>query len=812
MSDLIHDFRYALRGLARSRGFTLASVAILALGIGANTAVFTIVDPILLRRPNLPSPDELVRIYSTAPDRGVTSNAVGVGEHYDWRSRGIDSLESFSAYYSEQAILSVEGVAERVELAVVGEDFFSTLGVGSAEGRTFAPTENGYGQNAFAVLSHGLWQRRFAGAPDVVGRVIRLDGNPVEVVGVMPAGFSFPTERAVLWTPMAFEEGFHANRDARYLNVIGRLRAGVSRTEAQAEMDRLAAAAAVDHPASNAGIGYRVADLQADRVAPVRRALLFLQIAVGLLLLIACIDVANLLLARARHRVREMSLRFALGASRGRLVRLLLAEAAVLAALGASAALLVAWWLLDLFSGLTTRIAEAGFGTVTIDSRVFLFTLAAALLTVVLFGMAPALVLSRGSLARSMQDGGRGASVGRDVVRIGRGLVFGQVALATLLTIGAVLAGLSLTRLLAIDLGFRTESVTTLGISLPEEAYEEDTRVTSFYDSLLERTSTIPGVAHAGAINWLPVGGSWQCNYEIEGRAPAADARDKRQGLWRVIRPGYLETLDVPLISGRAFDRRDIDGQTPVIVVNETLARAEFPNGALGQRMRLGCEGVDEATGQPPWRTIVGVVGGVRQFDVTAEYMPGYYVPHGQLAWSRMTLVARGGIGPESLAEAVRGLVAEIDPGVAVHDVSSMDARVRSALALPRAQGMMTGCFAVLAVLLGGFGIYGLLSYRVAERRYEFGIRAALGATARSLETMVLGDGMRLVVGGLAAGVVLAIALARLARGLLYGVSVTDPRVYLAAVGILGAIGLFASWLPARRAARLDVADTLRAE
>ncbi len=813
MEELLSDFRYAIRGLLKNRGFTIIAVVILAIGIGANTAVFTIVDPILLRPPNLPAPEELARVYVEVPEKGRLRGGVGVGEFYGWRERGLESFEQFAAYYGGQTILTQDGQSARLDYAAVSEDFFATLDVATSYGRVFSPDETWPGNSGVIILSHRLWMQRFGGDPGVIGDTVRLGGEPTEVVGIMPQGFAYPSERVEFWVPMAFGPDLRASLEARYLAVLGRRAAGVTLEGAQAEFATLAAEAATDRPESNAGVMYRVSDFLSDRVVDVRLGLLFLQVAVGLLLLIACIDVANLLLARARHRVREMALRFALGASKGRLIRLMLSEAAMLAVLGACGAVLVAWWILDLFSAILTDAAAAGYGTIALDGRIFLFTLLAAGFTVLLFGLAPALVLSRGSLARTMRDGGRGMSVGRDVARLGRSLVFGQVALATLLAIGAALAGLSLSRLLDVDLGFQTASVTTLQVSLPSGTYGDDHRVVGFYDRLLPEVAALPGVDEAGAVNWLPVGGSWSCRYQISGRPAPQDAREVEQGLWRTVRPGYFETLGIPLRSGRLFDQRDVGAASQVIVINEALAAQSFQAGnPLGQRMRFDCENGATDDAPAPWRTIVGVVGNVRQYGVTADFGPGYYVPHSQLPWDDMSLAVRGPISPPELASAVRAAAAAIDPEVAVHDVELMDARVRSTLALPHAQGLLAGCFAVMALVLGGFGIYGLLSFRVAERRYEFGIRAALGATARSLERMVLGDGMRLVIAGLVVGCGLALVLARVVSGFLYGVSATDPLVYGAAVLVLGLIGLLASWVPARRAARVDVSKTLRAD
>ncbi|HEX2191514.1 MAG TPA: ABC transporter permease [Longimicrobiaceae bacterium] len=815
LAGVRQDLRYALRTLGRSPGFTAVAVLTLALGIGANTAIFSVVNGVLLQPFPYPEADRIVTLWQHDRAAGVERDEVSAANLLDWRERS----RSFSGMAAiEPYGLDFQGPEGPVTLDtwLVTEDFFRVMRVPALLGRTLGPadylqsTRPVYEQGVPSlVLSHGVWRDRFGADPTVVGRTIRVDGSPATVVGVMPPGFQFPDGGSV-WAPLAFGQDASRRgalrRGANYLQAVGRLRPGVTLEQARAELAGIAVQLGGEYPETNQHVGVTADPLPETLVGSVRPALLLLLGAVGLVLLIACANVANLLLARGARRQREFAVCAAIGAGRGRLLRQAMAESAVLAVLGAAGGLLLAWWSLRLI----VRAAPSDLPRldgVAIDPWVLLFALGACLLTTLLFGLAPALSLARPDLAASLSGAGRGATAGRRNRRLREGLVVGEIALALLLLVGAALVVRSFVALLQVDRGFRSERV--LAVTVQAWSYFPDrAQRAAFVEEAIERMAALPGVEAVGMTSSLPLAesiGAEEAEFEIRGRA-APRTGEAPSAHAALITNGYLDALGIPLRRGRLFTPQDDADAPHVVLVNETMARRHWPGAdPVGERLTI------RFAGPPVEAEVVGVVGDVRHAGLDVEPEPALYFAYPQARTGAITFTLRTAGPPLALLGAVQGLIWEFNSSMPLADATTLDTLLAESLRSRRFSLFLLGGFAVLALLLATVGVYGLLSYAMRERVSEIGIRMAMGASAGDILRWAMRDGLRLIVAGLAAGVVAVVLLTRLLKSMLYGVGPGDPLALAAAMGLLAATALLATYLPARRASRVDPVDALRA-
>jgi putative ABC transport system permease protein len=810
----IQDLRFGARALARNPAFAAIAILTLALGIGANAAIFSVVNAVLLRPLPWNEPDRPVKICSkrTAFDKtwGATGDVV------DYRRRA-QTLAEVAAWGENQVNLTGDGDPERVSAAAVTANLFSTLGVAPLAGRTFTATEDVPNGPSLVVLSHSLWTRRYASAPDIVGRTVQINGRAYEVTGVMPADFVLPTdyqnpEPTQLWLPLQMDPA-SMDHGSHGLFAAARLVAGATVAQAADELHNIARAM------TDEGLYPRpmqfdtvVLSLTDEVVGSVRRAIWLLFGAVAFLLLIACANVANLLLARAESRQREIAVRTALGASGLRVLRQLLTESVVLTSVAALVGLalafagvrFVAWW----HPASVPRVAG-----VTLDLEVLLFTTAVAIVTSIAFSLAPALRALRVDLTESLKDGAQGASSGGARQRFRSALVVVEMALAVVLLVGAGLMLRSLWSLQRVPLGFDPARVLTMRLSLPNASYQTPEQVVDFYQRLLDNVRGLPGVASAGAVRALPLGSTiGDFGLRIEGYTPPPGTGAK--GDWQIATPGYLESIGERIVRGRPITSDDKADTMLVGLINEELARLYW-NGRdpIGGRFRIGGGGANR-----PWVTVVGIVGNVRHNGITEVIKEKFYVPHTQ--WHKsvgnpirsMSLVLKTQGDPNALAGPVRQAVRALDPSLPVADVRTMDDVVSATLSAPRFTGMLLGVFAGLALALSAIGIYGVLSYVVSRRTREIGIRVAIGAGRAQVLRLVLGSGVGLSLVGIVIGLAAAASLSRLMTTLLHDVKPGDPGTFIAVAVILTAVAIAASLVPAWRATRVDPVRALKTE
>ncbi len=807
------DLRFGARLLARHPGFTAVAVITLALGIGANAAIFSVVNAVLLRPLPWADPARAVMIWSkwTAFDK----TWVATGEVVDYRRRA-RTLREVAAWGEGQVNLTGSGDPERVAAASVTANTFSVLGVSPAIGRVFSSTEDLPKGPNVVVLGYALWSRRYSADPSIVGRSIQIDGRPYEVVGIMPAGFLLPTDYqnpqpSQLWVPQqldptSMDHGSHG------LFAAARLQQGATVAQAAEELHGIAQAMTREglYPAAMR-FDTVTLSLEEEVVGGVRRSIWLLFGAVGFLLLIACANVANLLLARAEARQREIAVRAALGAGGRRMVRQLLTESLLLTSLSAIVGLalagagvrLLAWW----NPASIPRIAG-----VTVDLRVAVFTIAMALVTSVIFGLAPALRALRAGLVESLKDGSQSASSGSARQRFRNTLVVLEMALAVVLLVGAGLMLRSLWALQSTPLGLQPSNVLTMRVALPAESYRSPEEVVGFYQRLMERVKQLPGVASAGAARSLPLGSTiGDYGLTVEGFVPPPGTRPK--GDWQIVTDGYLDAMGERVVRGRGFTPADTSEGMLVALVNEELVRRYFPGrDAIGGRMQIG------GGGPRPWVTIVGIVGNVRHNGLTDPVKEKFYIPHTQ--WHKstgnairgMNLVIKSASSPSALTSPVRDAIRALDPNLPIADVRTMEEVVNATLSTPRFTGVLLGMFALLAVVLSAIGIYGVLSYLVSRRTREIGIRMAIGAGRAQVLRMVLGSGLSLSLTGAGIGLVLAVGVGRLMRSVLHDVAPNDPATFLFVAVTLPGIALLASAVPAWRATRVDPIVALKTE
>jgi putative ABC transport system permease protein len=819
MRTLWQDLRYGARMLWKRPGFTIIAVLTLALGIGANTAIFSVINAVLLRALPYSQPEQLVSVTGYNPVRGWTNAQASLHDVLDWRTQN-HTLAKLAVFNPGSVNLSGGTQPERVAYARVTGDFFAVLGAEALLGRTLQPADDQPGRGNVVVLSHGFWQRYFGGDREVIGKTLTVDGTVCEVVGVMPPHVQFPNAETQLWKPIALKPETTGARDGRWLQVVGRLKPDVTLAQAQAEMELIAGNLAAQYPNTNKDWTVRLTPLETQQTATMRTVLLLLWGAVALVLLIACANVANLLLARAAQREKEIAVRSALGAGRWRIVRQLLTESLLLAVAGGTLGLLLAWWSVGWLARLSLGDEQREAG---LDGRVLLYSLGLSLLTGIVFGLVPAFKASATNLTEVLKEGRRGLA-GSLRQRTRSLLVVGEIALTLVLLVGAGLLLRSFVAVLNVNAGFDPQHLLTMRIAPPQaqprpgEADEaffqrfaaERQQMASFYRTLMEQVRTLPGVEAAGVINRPPLGGNWWgINLQREG----SDERDANQrvfALARVIDPGYLQALRVPLLQGRTLTDLDHDKAQKVAVINQTMAHRYWPNeNPLGQRLVL-------RKGMAPLK-IVGIVGDVRYSGLEAPPDPTLYVPFAQAVlghwgdWG-MTLAIRTSVEPTQLANAVRAQVQTLAPTLPLYAVSTMQQVLDEATTQRRANLLLLGLFAGLALLLAVIGMYGVISYSVGQRTREFGLRLALGAHPREVLALVLREGLVVTLLGITVGLAASWPLARFLATQLYETRTHDPLTFVAVPLLLLLVTLLACWIPGRRATRVDPMVALRCE
>ena len=808
MENLFQDLRYGVRVLLRKPGFTVIAVAALALGIGANTAIFSAVNAILLRPLPYDDPERLVWIWQHNLASDIQQEPISFPNFSDYREQN-QVFEDVAAFTRWRPILTTDGEPERIVGEQVSASLFPVLRVQAAAGRTFLPEEDRPGNNNVVILSHELWERHFGSDKEVIGKTVTLNGAPHTVVGVMPNGFRHPAPDAQrppeLWAPLGMDASLaHRRRD--FLDVIARLKPTASIEQARAEMETISARLDQQYPDANAGWGATIIPLHERFVGDVRSAMLVLLGAVAFLLLIACANVANLLLVRLTARQKEIAIRKALGATRGRLVRQFLTESLLLALAGGLLGTLLAVFginiLIALSPGNIPRIGEA-----SLDVRVLGFTLGLSLLTGIIFGLAPALNASNPDLNESLKEGGKNPGQGASGGRLRNLLMVFEVSMALLLLIGAGLMVKSFLRLQQVDPGFNPERVLTVELALPRSKYKEPHQVLPFYNEVVSRIEVLPGVQAAAAVSALPLGGRVAVlNLEIEGR-PRLPAGHVIGAEWQVVSPSYFRTMGIPLLKGRLFTDQDVEGATGVIVINDVMADRYWPNeDPTGKRISL----VDAQTG--PYLTVIGVVGNVRQVTLDSEPYPQMYEAYSQNPRWGAALVVRTSNDPMSIVSAVRTQVSALDRDQPLYNVRSMGDVLADSVSRQRFNTLLIGIFTAVALVLAAVGIYGVISYSVSHRSHEIGIRMALGARQADILKMVIEHGLKLALVGVGLGLVAAFVLTRVMSNLLYGVSAIDPFTFAIGAIILVGVAVIACYIPARRATKVDPMIALRYE
>ena len=810
METLLQDLRFGIRMLLKRPSFTAIVVLALALGIGANTAIFSVVNTVLLNPLPYKNADRLVGVWENNPQKGIDISPMPPADFVDFRDQ--NSVFEQMAYSRDgQYILTGMGEPEAIWAYRFSANFFDVMGVAPMLGRTFTEEEDKPGANKVVVLSHKLWQRRFGGSPDVVGQSITLSGEPYTIIGVMPAGFRHP-QTVEMWTPIALDPSMMSNRSATFLRVMARLKPDATIKQAQTELAAIASRLAEQYPATNAGKGVKLESLRDAYTGDIQLPLKVLMLAVIFVLLIACANVANMLLARSASRQKEIAIRIALGASRVRLVRQFLTESVLLALMGGALGLLVAVWSTGILVGLfPNNIANLNIPRVEeipIDAKALGFTLLISLVTGVIFGLVPALQSSKLSFNETLKEAGKSSMTSGRGRRFRDLLVVTEMALALMLLIGAGLLIKSFLQLRQGDLGFDPKNVLTAQVVLPSYKYTDVQKRRAFVHDVIARLEGLPGVESVGATNFLPLTGFWgTTSFAIEGR-PAPAPGEEPEADNRIATENYFRAMGIGLVRGRQFTDADRDGAPKVALINETLARRFFPDeDPIGKRLDLG-----DAREPDMWE-IVGVVRDVKSFGLSEETHIDIYRPYDQVTFPLIAFTIRSASDPTSLVAAVRNEVWSVDKDQPFFNkVLPMEQLASDSITLRRVSMLLLGAFAALALTLAAMGIYGVISYSVTQRTQEIGIRMALGASRGDVFKLVVRQGMLLAVMGVAIGVLIAFAVTRLMSSLLYGVSATDPLTFVLIPLVLTGVALVACFVPARRATRVDPGIALRYE
>ena len=804
MKTLVNDLRYGLRSLMKRPGFFAVAVLTLGLGIGANSAIFSTVNAVLLRPLSFPDSESLVLLQGVHTRQGISQSNMSVPDIVDWQNQN-QSFEQIAGFVTGGVLIMSNDETERVLAAGVSGDFFASLRTNAALGRTLQPDDGRKGHDDVAVLSYGLWQKRFGGDPSVIGTKVMISGDNTTIVGVMPNGFEFP-QQTEIWFPQILDASSE-RRDNRYLNVIGRLKPGVTVEQAQADINAIDQRLAQTYVETNAGWSTRVTNLREQLVTGLRTSLLVLLGAVAMVLLIACANVANLLLARVSARQKEIAVRTALGASRWRIVRQLLTESILLSVIGGVFGFGLSVWLTRLLIAVspanTPRFDEIG-----IDSRVFMFTLGVTLLTGLVFGVAPALQASKLDLNQNLKESGRRGSGGERHNRLGSLLIVSEIALSFILLVGAGLLVKSFMRLNDVNPGFNPNNVLTMRMGLTPGKYKQGEPRAQVFSQAVEKIKAVPGVESAGGVLFMPLGGdtldlgrSWI----REGRPFTPE--ESANAAYHVITPDYFRALQAPLVEGRAFTDQDNNDSPKVVIVNQSMARQAWPGeSAIGKRITIWRD-------EKFPREVVGVVGNTKA-SLDTDMGAQMYVPYAQDAtWGSLTFVIRTTTSdPASLAPAVRNEIRSLDKSLPVYNVKTMDDVLAASVADRRTSMLLFATFAIVALLLSMIGIYGVTSYYVTQRTHEIGIRMALGAQLRDVLTLILKRGVVLALVGLSVGITGAFMLTRLLATLLFGVKPVDPVTFALGSVCVIAVAVFACYVPARRATKVDPLIALRYE
>jgi putative ABC transport system permease protein len=808
----IQDLKHGFRMLLRNPGFTIVVILALGLGIGANTAVFSVVNAVLLKPLPYKNPDHIVSVAGRFTGIGIPDdrNAISPPEFFDMRQFST-SFFDLSAVLGASYNIRVTDTPERVSGAIVTANFFRMLGVDAEIGRTFNDEEDQAGHESVVVIGHGLWESRFASDRNVIGRTIEVSGRTVQIIGVAPAGFQFP-DLAEMWTPLVTTPAqLTPNfRGSHGLAVYGRIKQDLTFPQALADMERVTQRIienAPNYPYNRFNFAVLIRPLLEDYVGDIRPALILLMGSVGLVLLIACCNVANLLMVRASGREREIGIRAALGASRGRLISQLLTESLLLSAVGAVLGIVLARMGVSAIAtaGGTTfpRLTQA-----SLDAPTLLFTLGITLLTALIFGIAPALQVSQSATHESLKEGGRSASTGAGHQRLRKLLVVGEVALSLALLSGAGLLIKSFMKLQEVDPGFRSEGVLTLRVVLPGARYTNPDQVRSFFRDLIDRVTQTPGVASAGAINGLPLSGQGGSGTTTVDSPAIPPDKASPEADWRMVTPGYMESMGMKLVHGRFFDGHDDATGAPVAIIDETMAKTYWPNeDPIGKRIKRG-----GAMNTTPWLTIVGVVQHVRYISLERPSRVQLYWPLAQMPTTGMSLAIKTSMDPAVVATAVQKATMSIDPEQPIYAVRPMDDLLAESMLRRRVLMVLLAVFAGVALTLAALGIYGVISYWVTQRSHEIGIRMALGAGRGQVLRMVVGQSLTVVVIGVVLGLVGSLLMTRVITTMLFNVNATDPVTFVLVCGSLLGVGLVASAIPAIRATLVDPVHTLRQE
>jgi putative ABC transport system permease protein len=802
------DLRYGARMLLKRPGFTLTAMLTLTLGIGANTAIFSVVHAALLQSLPYPHPERLVMVWEMRRPDVKMQNMINIGNFYDWKEQN-RVFEDMAAFSDQSVNLTGSGEPEQIKSQVATTGFFNILGVPPILGRSFAPDDGMPGRPGVVVIGYGLWQRRFGGDPQIVGRKLILDGSESTVIGVMPAGFSWSVKGggkpAEIWAPLQVQA---RNRRGRSYMAVARIKAGVTFEQAQAEVNAIHSRIEREYPEFNAGWGVNLVPLREQYTGEIRLALLVLLGAVGMVLLIACANVANLLLSRAASRQREVAVRAALGANRGRIIRQLLTESLLLAGLGGLAGLALAWRLTNLLVSFAPPDL-LNLSDVKLNGIVLGFTLGISLLTGVIFGLAPAFEATRINLSESLKEGGKGGGGGMRAHRLRDALVIFEVALALALLVGAGLLIRSFSKLNAIDPGFNPQNVLTMRASLSRLKYDTEQKRVAFFRQAVAQMQALPGVEAAGAVNAIPFASFPSgTSVDVEGR-PILPVTQKLKTSVVVTDANYFRAMRIPLKRGRLFTDQEAAEPRHVVIINEMFALKHFPNeDPLGKRVTIYMK--DDAQNQPC--EIIGIVGDSKHMKLDTQIRPMAYWPHPELATSGMTFVIRTQGDASSIASAARNVLRALESDLPSPEVRTMESLIGTSMARERFNTLLLAVFAVVALLIAGVGIYGVMAYSVAQQRHDIGVRMALGARKSDVLLMVVRKGMTLAFVGVAIGVGVSLVLTRLMKTLVFDVSVTDPATFVVIVLLLSAVALLACLIPARRATKVDPMVALRYE
>ena len=812
MNRIMQDLRYGVRMLAKAPGFTAIAVLTLALGIGANTAIFSVVDAVLLRPLNFKGPGSLVLVWEKLPRINLDRNTVAPPNFLDWHDQN-HVFTGMSAFLDQPLNLTGDGEPQQVSVEFVSPDFFSILGVNPLLGRGFVAEDAQAGKSNVAILSYALWKSRYGADPNIIGKTIQLNGASDTVVGVLPAGFdwyisemSFTSERPQIWTPLEIPPAWHDwTKVGRFLRVVARLKPGVSLRQAQAQMDTIAASLAAHNPKYDTGWGVNVVSVREQISGTFRPALLILLGAVGFVLLIACANISSLLLSRATGRGREIAIRAALGATRRRIARQLLTESILLGAIGGTLGIFAAIWATEaLVRAIPTSLLDLQ--GISVDWRVLVFCVSLTLAAGIFAGAFPAVMAARAATASALAEGGRTSSSARGSLVARNALIVAEISLALVLLAGSSLLIQSFLRLTRVDAGFSVSHLLTFQVSLPVKKYNEQARA-AFFSAFLEKLRALPGVTSASGGEAPPFTGVGSATDFLIVGQPAPPPGESLGTNVRVIEPDYFRTMNIPLLRGRLFEDREFAHQSNVVIVNKAFADRFFPRGnALGQKVII------DMKDQNLPDEIIGVVGDVHESSLSDTPDPEAYWPYPELEYPSMTVLVRTAEPPLSLVSAVRGALSQLDKDLPIAKISTMNDLVADSFSRSRFTMLLLSIFAALALVLACIGIYGVMAFAVTQRTNEFGIRMALGAQQCDVLRLIMGQGVRLAAAGVVLGIVAGLALTRLMTSLLFGIKPGDPLTFAGVAVLLAVVALAACYFPARRAMKVDPIVALRYE